>query len=142
MRASVSDTAGLFAFVPPPLPPGSHEIVLHSIAPDGARAQSRESVTIVVDPKRNAQPLVAMAAPDRPTVVLSGPDQPGDQARPGVRSPPAKAPPQHPGPATAALDPRAAAADPRPAATPPPSPPPDAAARPDPPPPARRAGRR
>jgi len=117
----VSDPAGLFAFVPPPLPAGSHEIVLHSIAPDGARAQSRESVTIVVDPKRDGKPLVAMAAPDQPTVVLSGPDQPGDQPPPApAGAPPGPAqPPPGGGPALAALDPR-----PPVAATPPPTPPP------------------
>jgi hypothetical protein len=38
---AIADTSGLFAFVAPPLRPGSHEIALSSIAPDGARAQSR-----------------------------------------------------------------------------------------------------
>jgi nucleoid-associated protein YgaU len=80
----VSDPSGLFAFVPPPLPAGSHEIVLQSIAPDGQRAQSRESVTIVVDPKRDAKPLIALASPDRPTVVLS---QPENAAEPGSAPP-------------------------------------------------------
>ena len=37
-----------FRPVPPPLPPGSHEVVLQTIAPDGTRARSRGSVTVVV----------------------------------------------------------------------------------------------
>lgn len=69
---TVADASGLFALVPPPLPPGSHEIVLQSIAPDGTRQRSRESVTVVVDGK--SQPLVALMAPDKPAVLLSSPD--------------------------------------------------------------------
>lgn len=133
----VSDTAGLFAFVPPPLPVGSHEIVLHSIAPDGARAQSRESVTIVVDPTRNAQPLVAMVSPDQPTVVLSGPDQPGDKSAQGTPATPARPAPQR-GPTVAALDRPPPILDNRSTAQP--SVPNEAAARPDgfaPPPPSQ-----
>ena len=34
---ALADESGAFALVPPPLPPGSHEIVLQSIAPDGTR---------------------------------------------------------------------------------------------------------
>src|SRR3954452_22544996 len=90
MHARVaSDPSGLFAFVPQPLPPGTSEIVLQSIAPDGTRMHSRESVTIVVAPKRDAKPLVAMTSPDRPTVVLSSPDE---QAAPADK-PASPAPP-------------------------------------------------
>ena len=70
---AVADPSGLFAFVPPPLPPGSHQIHLQTIAPDGTRAQSRESVTVVVSAGRDERPLVALTAPDKPTVVLSTP---------------------------------------------------------------------
>src|SRR5688572_5080704 len=73
---ALADTSGLFAFVPPPLPPGSHEIGLTSIAPDGTRAQSRESVTVVISEDRARKPLVTLTSPDRPTVVLSAPDSP------------------------------------------------------------------
>ena len=73
---AIADTSGLFAFVPPPLPPGSHEIGLTSIAPDGTRAQSRESVTVVISDDRARKPLVTLTSPDRPTVVLSAPDSP------------------------------------------------------------------
>jgi nucleoid-associated protein YgaU len=75
----VADASGLFAFVPPVFPAGSHEIVLRTIAPDGSRAQSRQSVTVVVAENKTSAPVVALAAPDRPTVVLSQPDAPPAQ---------------------------------------------------------------
>lgn len=71
---AIADTSGLFAFVPPPLRPGSHEISLLAIAPDGTRAQSRDSVTVVINEDRTTKPLVTLTSPDRPTVVLSAPD--------------------------------------------------------------------
>jgi nucleoid-associated protein YgaU len=70
----MADQSGLFAFVPPPLPPGSHEIVLQTIAPDGSRARSNQSVSIVIADKRDARPLVAVTTPGQPTVVLSRPE--------------------------------------------------------------------
>ena len=88
MHARVaSDPSGLFAFVPPPLWPGSHEIVLQSIAPDGVKAQSRESVTIVVAEKRDTKPLITLTAPDKPTVILSAPEAPAAvaEARPAAK---------------------------------------------------------
>jgi nucleoid-associated protein YgaU len=73
---ALADTSGLFAFVPPLLKPGSHEIGLTSIAPDGTRAQSRESVTVVIGDDATTKPLVTLTSPDRPTVVLSAPEAP------------------------------------------------------------------
>ena len=73
---AAADQAGLFAFVPPALPPGSHQVTLQSIAPDGTRQRSRESVTIIVSEGRNTRPLVALTAPDKPTVLLSNPEVP------------------------------------------------------------------
>ena len=87
-----ADPSGLFALVPPPLPPGSHQIVLQSIAPDGTRQRSKESVTIVVSEDRRTKPLVAMAAPDKPTVLLSSPEPPAEQ-RTAAATPPAATPP-------------------------------------------------
>jgi len=72
---AVADASGLFAIVPPPLPPGSHQVVLQSIAPDGARQRSRESVTVVINTDKS-RPLVALTAPDKPTVLLSNPEPP------------------------------------------------------------------
>jgi len=74
----VADASGLFAITPPPLPPGSHQIVLQSIAPDGTRQRSRESVTVAITGE--SRPLVALAAPDKPTVLLSNPEPPAPKA--------------------------------------------------------------
>ncbi len=105
---ALADTSGLFAFVPPPLKPGSHEIGLTSIAPDGTRAQSRESVTVVISEERIRKPLVTLTSPDRPTVVLSSPDAPeAKKPLPGETA--ARA-----GDVAAAADPPAASAQPAP----------------------------
>jgi nucleoid-associated protein YgaU len=69
-----ADGSGLFAFVPPVLPPGSHQITLQSIAPDGTRQRSRDSITVGIAEGRNTRPLVALTSPDKPTVVLSSPE--------------------------------------------------------------------
>jgi nucleoid-associated protein YgaU len=104
----MADASGLFALVPPPLPPGSHEIVLQAIAPDGTRTQSRQSVTVVVDASGKAQPLVTLTSPDRPTVVLSSPQydskmaaaptSSGASTPPGARAPAQQAAGQGAGP--------------------------------------------
>ena len=54
---TVADNSGLFAFTPPPLPSGSHKIVLQSIAPDGKRQRSKELVTVEIN--GTTRPLVA-----------------------------------------------------------------------------------
>ena len=72
----VADATGLFAIVPPALAPGSHEITLRAIGPDGARSRSAQGVTVVVAARRSEPPLVTVTAPDQPTVVLSRPDAP------------------------------------------------------------------
>src|SRR5215213_3150954 len=71
----LADESGAFALVPPPLPPGSHEIVLQAIAPDGTRARSRESVTVAIADDKVTPPLVALTSPDKATLVLSNPDR-------------------------------------------------------------------
>jgi nucleoid-associated protein YgaU len=71
------DGSGVFALVAPPLPPGSHEIVLRSIAPDGTRARSRDTVTVAIADNRTTPPLVALTSPNQPTMVLSNPDRSG-----------------------------------------------------------------
>ncbi|KLK92659.1 hypothetical protein AA309_13315 [Microvirga vignae] len=75
---AVADASGLFAIVPPALPPGSHQVVLQSIAPDGVRRRSLQSVTVVIDAAQK-QPLVTLTSPDQPTVVLSNPEPPESQ---------------------------------------------------------------
>lgn len=72
---AAADASGLFAIVPPPLPPGSHLVALQSIAPDGTRQRSAQSVTVVISDAKT-RPLVTLTAPDKPTVVLSNPEPP------------------------------------------------------------------
>ena len=72
---AAADASGLFAIVPPPLPPGSHQVVLQSIAPDGARQRSTQAVTVVITDGKT-RPLVTLTSPDAPTVVLSNPEAP------------------------------------------------------------------
>jgi nucleoid-associated protein YgaU len=76
---AAADASGLFALVPPPLPPGSHQMILQSTAPDGTRQRSRESVTVVLNAAKT-RPLVALTAPDKPTVLLSNPEPPEAKA--------------------------------------------------------------
>jgi len=85
---AVADASGLFAIVPPPLPPGTHQVVLQSIAPDGTRQRSRESVTIVLYAAKT-RPLVALTAPDKPTVLLSNPEPPETKVAQGPDAAPA-----------------------------------------------------
>jgi nucleoid-associated protein YgaU len=123
---AAADQSGLFALVPPPLPPGSHEIVLQSIAPDGTRTRSRDSITVVIADDKATKPLVALASPDRPTVLLSNPDRPSAPPEPpaargpnvaaapapGVPADPAARRPEPPTPAPAPRPPvRIAAID-------------------------------
>lgn len=89
---SVADASGLFAITPPAFPSGSHQIVLQSIAPDGTRQRSRESVTVAIN--GDTRPLVALAAPDKPTVLLSNPEMPAPKAAdaaPATTEPPKQA---------------------------------------------------
>ncbi|HEX2138004.1 MAG TPA: LysM peptidoglycan-binding domain-containing protein [Microvirga sp.] len=146
---TAADQSGLFALVPPPLPPGSHQVTLQSIAPDGTRQRSRDAVTIVVSEGGNTRPLVAMTSPDKPTVLLSNPEAPEPKAadaktaeakpadaRTAQPQPPAPAPTgpqqqagvQPSAPPGAAADPQRQAAAPQPGAPPPAQP---AAPRPE-----------
>lgn len=70
----VADPSGLFALVPEPLPPGSHELVLQVTNADGAKIRSPQSVTVVVAANKKDPPLVTITAPGQPAVVLSRPD--------------------------------------------------------------------
>lgn len=73
---TVADPSGLFALVAPALPAGASHIYLQSIAPDGKRETSKESLTVMISKDKTRRPLVALASPDKPTVVLSNPDSP------------------------------------------------------------------
>lgn len=82
-----TDRDGQFAIVPPPLPPGSSEIVLRSTGADGREVRSKQSVAVALPASREGKPLVALTAPDGPTSVLSQPD-PAPKAGPGAKSTP------------------------------------------------------
>ncbi|MDR7038284.1 nucleoid-associated protein YgaU [Methylobacterium sp. BE186] len=83
---ALADPSGQFAIVPPTLAPGSSDIVLRSAGPDGREQRSKQSVAVVIAPKRDAKPLVALTSPDQPTVVLSQPESGPQMAgmRPGA----------------------------------------------------------
>lgn len=70
---ALADPNGQFAIVPPPLPKGSSEIVLRSKTADGQETRSAQSVAVSISPEGKTRPLVALTAPDAPTVVLSQP---------------------------------------------------------------------
>ncbi len=112
---AVADASGLFAIVPPPLPPGSHQIALQSTAPDGARQRSRESVTVVISSDAKARPLVALTAPDKPTVLLSNPEPPEPKT---AEQPAADGKAAEAQPAEAPAQPQASAAPAQPATRP------------------------
>jgi len=120
---AVADASGLFAIVPPALPPGSHHIALQSIAPDGVRQRSAQSVTVVIDAAQK-KPLVTLTTPDQPTVVLSNPEPPEPQvAQNAPKAPEPTAKPEEPAqPASQAPQQQANAAAPEPAAQPAPRP--------------------
>lgn len=70
----VADATGAFAFVPRPLPPGTHEIALQVREGDAAPRRSPQSVTVVVAERLDEAPVVALVAPDAPTRILSRPE--------------------------------------------------------------------
>ncbi|SDO36014.1 LysM domain-containing protein [Methylobacterium phyllostachyos] len=78
---ATADAGGQFAVVPPALPAGSSQIRLRMTGKDGQSAESEQSVAVDVAPGRDRQPLVALTAPDAPTVVLSQPGGPGSDAK-------------------------------------------------------------
>jgi hypothetical protein len=70
----VADASGSFAFIPPPLPVGTSEIVLRVTGADGVARQSEQSITVVVADDLRTAPMVAKVAPNQPTIVLSQPE--------------------------------------------------------------------
>lgn len=70
-----ADAEGQFALVPPALPQGSSEVSLRATGPDGRTVASGQGVAVAVS--GTAKPLVALTAPDAPTVVLSRPETAG-----------------------------------------------------------------
>ena len=72
---TVADAAGLFAMTPEKLPEGDHQLTLRFTGPDGERKLSKEAVAVSLAQKRKEPVIVALSAPDRPTVVLSSPEK-------------------------------------------------------------------
>jgi nucleoid-associated protein YgaU len=70
---AVADQAGQFAMVPRPLPSGTYDLTLRAKQSDGKQATSKQSVAVAIEPGRKDAPVVALMAPDKPTVVLSQP---------------------------------------------------------------------
>jgi hypothetical protein len=75
----VADQSGQFAMIPRPLPPGTYGLTLRSRQPDGKETTSKQSVAVVLEPTSD-RPMVALMAPDKPTVVLSQPSAPASAA--------------------------------------------------------------
>jgi hypothetical protein len=69
----VADASGQFAMVPPRLPAGDSELTLRSRPAGGAAATSKQTVVVSVHPNLKDQPVVALMAPDKPSIVLSKP---------------------------------------------------------------------
>jgi nucleoid-associated protein YgaU len=72
----VADKSGQFVMVPPKLPPGTYDLMLHSKQTDGKQATSRQRVTVALEPRSTDRPIVALITPDKPTVMLSQPAAP------------------------------------------------------------------
>ncbi|MFN3688321.1 LysM peptidoglycan-binding domain-containing protein [Salinarimonas sp.] len=106
----VADASGAFVFIAPPLPPGAHEIGLQIRGAEGEARLSRQSVTVVIAPGGDETPMVALAEPDRPTIVLSQPEPAAEPTAEAVAESPAEpAPAAEPTIAIAAIDPVAEA---------------------------------
>ena len=65
-----ADSEGRFAMVPSALPPGNHELRLVATDRTGTKT-SKQSVFVVVPQDRKGEAIVALQAPDTPTVNLN-----------------------------------------------------------------------
>src|SRR4029077_14693930 len=73
---AVADQSGQFVMVPRKLPPGTYDLTLRSRQPDGNQVTSKQSVAVAIEPKPTDRLVVALIAPNKPTVILSQPDSP------------------------------------------------------------------
>jgi nucleoid-associated protein YgaU len=91
---AVADARGEVVFMPPPLAPGEHVLMLQSVETGGSSVIASRSVSVVVPKKDGDAPLLALAAPAKPSVTRS--DSRAPEPRPSVALPPlapAKTPP-------------------------------------------------
>jgi nucleoid-associated protein YgaU len=72
----VADQSGQFVIVPPRLPSGTYDLTLRAKEPDGKQTSSKQSVAVALEPKSTDRPVVALMAPEKPTIVLSQPAPP------------------------------------------------------------------
>ncbi len=70
-----ADADGQFVMLPPSLPPGDHVLALRATGADG-EIVSEQTVSIAVPQRGGQQTVAALAAPNKPTVVLSQPAAP------------------------------------------------------------------
>ena len=70
-----ADADGQFVMLPPSLPPGDHVLALRATGADG-EILSEQTVSIAVPQRGGQQAVAALAAPNKPTVVLSQPAAP------------------------------------------------------------------
>lgn len=76
-----ADAEGRFVMVPAALPPGNHELRLIATDRDGSKT-SKQSVFVSVPQDRNGETIVALQAPDAPTINLKPVSQKqGERAR-------------------------------------------------------------
>jgi len=69
-----ADPTGEFVLIPKPLPPGSYDLTLRATQKDGKVSTSKDSVAVMLRQGGEEKPVVALAAPDKPSVVLSRPN--------------------------------------------------------------------
>lgn len=55
---------------------GIYDPTLRSGEPNGKQSTSRQSVAVAIEPRSTDRPVVALVAPDKPTMVLSQPKPP------------------------------------------------------------------
>ncbi len=79
-----ADADGQFVMLPPSLPPGDHVLALRATGADGETI-SEQTVSIAVPQRGQQQAVAALAAPNKPTVVLSQPGAPAGAARSELR---------------------------------------------------------
>ena len=74
----IANQSGEFAMIPRPLPSGTYDLTLRAKQLDGKEVTSKQSVAVALEPAAAAdeKPMVALMAPDKPTVVLSQPVAP------------------------------------------------------------------
>jgi nucleoid-associated protein YgaU len=77
LARAVADARGEVVFLPPPLAPGEHVLMLQSVQADAWPTLSSKTVTIVVPKASKDGPFVTLTAPDKPTADSGAPKPTG-----------------------------------------------------------------